>query len=74
MKDKKEFQILLGQNIRRFRVERNLTVEQLAIEAGLTYSQISRIELGKINTTAYTIYILSIALRVNPEEFFKLDL
>lgn len=73
MMDKKMFQILMGQNLRKVRVCKNMTVEQLALEAGLTYSQVSRIGLGKINTTVYTIHILSITLKVSPEEFFRLD-
>lgn len=47
------------------------TVEQLGLESGLGYSQVSRIELGKRNPTAYTLYILSKTLNVCPSEFFK---
>ena len=34
-------------------------MEVLAYEAGIEYAQLSRIELGKINTTVYQIYVLS---------------
>jgi transcriptional regulator with XRE-family HTH domain len=68
--DKIEFQKILGGNIRRIRISKSISVESLAYEAGLTYSQISRIELGKINPTAYTLYILSKALDVNLSDFF----
>ena len=73
MKSKDTFRLQLGRNLRRIRTARNLTIETLALEAGLAYSQISRIELGKINTTAYTVYILSQALRVDPAEFYRMD-
>lgn len=71
MSTKEEFQKTLGHNIRRLRNVKSLTLEKLALEAGVHYSQVSRIELGKRNPSAYTIYILSRTLGVNPSEFFK---
>lgn len=71
MKTKDEFQNRLGSNIRRVRQANKYTVEQLGLESGLGYSQVSRIELGKRNPTAYTLYILSKTLNVCPSEFFK---
>lgn len=70
MHEKKAFQLILGQNIRRLRNGQNLTVEQLALEAGLSYSQVSRIELGKINTSAYMLYRLSLALKSTTADLF----
>ena len=72
MSTKEEFQTLLGFNVRRIRRNRKITVEDLGFESGLGYSQVSRIELGKRNPTAYTLYLLSKALDVCPSEFFKL--
>ena len=71
MKNKKDFQKLLGQNVRRVRNRKSLTVEGLALEAGISYSQVSRIELGKRNPSGYTIYILSRTLEVSPAELFE---
>lgn len=73
MKSKETFRLQLGRNLRRIRTGRDLTIETLALEAGLAYSQISRIELGKINTTAYTIHILAQTLKVEPGEFYRMD-
>jgi transcriptional regulator with XRE-family HTH domain len=73
MKSKDTFRLQLGRNLRRIRTGKDLTIETLALESGLAYSQISRIELGKINTTAYTVHILAHALRVDPAEFFRMD-
>jgi transcriptional regulator with XRE-family HTH domain len=73
MNEKEAFQILLGQNVRRIRIDRNYTVEDLGFKSGLGYSQVSRIELGKRNPTAYTLNILSKALKVCPSEFFKTE-
>ena len=72
MNTKEEFQKTLGQNIRRVRNDKSLTVEKLALEAGIPYSQVSRIELGKRNPSGYTLYILSRTLDVSPSEFFKI--
>jgi transcriptional regulator with XRE-family HTH domain len=73
MNEKEAFQILLGQNVRRIRIDRNYTVEDLGFKSGLGYSQVSRIELGKRNPTAYTLLMLSKALKVCPSEFFKTE-
>jgi transcriptional regulator with XRE-family HTH domain len=61
-KDKLVLQI--GQKIREHRTEKNQTIEKLAFEAGLDYSQLSRIERGKINTSIYHLYLISNALEV----------
>ncbi len=71
MYNREELQVIVGNNIRKFRISKELTVEQLGLESGVGYSQISRIELGKRNPTAYTLYLIAIALKVNPAEFFK---
>jgi transcriptional regulator with XRE-family HTH domain len=71
MSTKEEFQTLLGQNLRRLRRYKNYTVEDLGLDSGLGYSQVSRIELGKRNPTAYTLLMLSKSLDVCPSEFFK---
>lgn len=71
MSTKEEFQTLLGQNLRRLRRDKNYTVEDLGLDSGLGYSQVSRIELGKRNPTAYTLFMLSKSLNVCPSEFFK---
>jgi transcriptional regulator with XRE-family HTH domain len=72
IESKSEFTNLLGANVRKHRGVNNLTIEQLAFNAGLTYSQVSRIELGKIKTSAYTLYILAKHLKVTPNELFPI--
>ena len=46
------------------RKEKGFTIEGLANEANIEYSQLSRIELGKINTTLAQLQIIAIALEV----------
>ena len=45
-------------------------MEKLAQTAGLEYSQISDIELVKINTTISTAYTLANALNILPKDLF----
>ncbi len=73
MKTKDQFQRELGLNLRKLRLEKSWTIEKLALETGLTYSQLGRIELGRRNPTAFTLYIISNTLRVNAAEIFKLE-
>lgn len=71
MNSKEEFIKKLGQNVREKRLQRKLTVEKLSMEAGMPYSQISRLELGKRNPTAYTLYLISNTLGCSPSELFE---
>lgn len=71
MNTREDLQILIGKNLRRIRQQNNITVEKLGLDSGIGYSQVSRIELGKRNPTAYTLFILSNTLNVCPSEFFK---
>lgn len=72
--DQQIFTQQLGNNIRKHRLAIKMTVEDLAIDAGLAYSQVSRIELGKIKTSAYTVYLLSKALNVSIAVLYDVSL
>lgn len=68
--DKKEVALILGGKIRVLRQNKGLTIEQLAHESGMGYIQLSRIELGKINTTVYQVFKISKSLEVEVSEIF----
>lgn len=55
----------LGQRIRKSRNEKNLTIQALADLVGIEYTQMSRIELGKINTSVLQVCKISRALGIN---------
>jgi transcriptional regulator with XRE-family HTH domain len=57
-------------NLRRLRLERGLTQEQLALEAGLTMAKISEYEAQKLDPRFASIDKLSAALDVEPGELF----
>lgn len=63
--NKKEISEKIGANIRTIRLSKGLTIEQLAAEANMEYTQLSRIELGQINTSIFQVYKISKALNVN---------
>ena len=60
----------VGKSIRDIRLKKGLTIEKLANDAGIEYTQLSRIELGKINTSIYQIYIISNSLSISIPEIF----
>lgn len=68
-----EYLKTFGQNLKRIRLEKNFTVERLAIAANISYSQISRIESAQINPTICTIAVIAKALKVHPAELFDFE-
>ena len=69
--NKKDLQIQFGNNLRRIRLEKGFTQEQLANEIGVEISQISRIERGVISTSIYTLYQFKLVLDINFDELFN---
>lgn len=68
---KEQVCIRLGERIREERVKQGLTLERLAHEAEIDYSQLNRIELGKINTSIYQIYQICHFLKIPLTDIFK---
>jgi len=65
---KEELSRQVGTRIRECRNERNLTIEDLAVAAEMEYTQLSRIERGKINTGIFHIYKIAGSLGVGMHE------
>jgi transcriptional regulator with XRE-family HTH domain len=63
--DKTEFAKIVGLKLRSIRLENKRTIEATAFDAGMDYTQLSRIELGKINTSFFQIYKISKSLKVH---------
>ncbi len=59
---------VLAENVKRYRIDRNLTQEALANIVEIEYSQVSRIERGVINTSVSVIFALAKALKVAPSQ------
>lgn len=55
-----------GDNLRKLRENKSLTLRELSSACNIDYSNILRIEQGKINPTLTTILELASALELNP--------
>ena len=67
------FIIEFGKNLRKIRLSKGISMQNLAYTINVEYSQISRIELGKINTSISTVFEIAKALDVPIHEFFIFD-
>lgn len=68
---KTELAAQVGKRIRELRRQKNISMESLAYAAGIEYAQLSRIELGKINTSVYQLYLLAEILERPLADFFE---
>lgn len=71
MKTKELISIEIGLRVRAFRQRKKMTIEALAFEIGIEYTQLSRIERGKINTSMYQLYLIAQGLGVTMAEIFE---
>lgn len=62
-----------GLNIKKFRIENQLTQDKLANISGLHRNYISDVELGKRSISLKNIEVLSISLNVEITELFKFE-
>ena len=66
-------ELILRNNLARFRKEKNLSQSELAKVVGVSRNTISSIETGQFNPTAKLALILCIALDKKFEELFYFD-
>ena len=69
----KDFKKELGLNIRKLRVQKGLTQENLSLESTISRSHIAMIEAGKRDVTVNGLFKISRALKVNLKEIFSFD-
>lgn len=62
---------LLATNVRKYRNKANISQTTLADLVGVTYTQIARIELGEINTSVSMIYLIAVALEIQPSQLLE---
>ena len=60
--------------LKKIRINKGFTQNQLAFESGLSLSQIARIETAKINPTLSTIFAIARAMEVPLSELFDIKL
>jgi transcriptional regulator with XRE-family HTH domain len=57
----------IGEKIREIRNQKNVSIEALANECGVDYSQVNRMELGKVNFSISYLNKIANALGVDPK-------
>lgn len=60
-----------GTNVRRVRIERGITLETLAHEAGLAYSYVGEIERGRKNPTLDVVERIAAVLKADALELLR---
>ena len=70
---KQELQVMLGNNLRRARQAQNLTIEQVAEQAGISTTFYSNLEWGNKIMSLPTLYRLMEVLCVSPEGLLLAD-
>jgi transcriptional regulator with XRE-family HTH domain len=60
-----DIRVLVGRNVRRARIEKGLTQEELAERAGTSQFYVSSLEAGRRNPTVVTVASLAKALGVD---------
>ena len=68
--DKKLIAKNIGVTLKKLRVDKDLSMQQLATLAEIEKSQIYRIENGKVDVRISTLYLLAEALKIEVTEFF----
>lgn len=63
--------VIVGNNVRRLRLKRDLTQEQLAFEAGIDLTYLGAIERGRRNPSLMVMVRIADALSVAPVELLK---
>lgn len=63
-----ELTIQFGKLVRKYRKEKNMSQEQLALLCNMDRSYLGRIERGEVNPTLEKIYELSKILLINPRD------
>lgn len=60
-----------GAHLRKLREGKGISIHDLAASAALEYSQVQRIEKGKVNLTLLSILALADGLDISPDTLLK---
>lgn len=63
----------ISKNIKKYRLEKRITQEQLAVDIGLSYDFVRRLEFkkGKVGCSINTLYKISVVLDTRIDKFFE---
>ncbi|MGQ0827536.1 MAG: helix-turn-helix domain-containing protein [Bacteroidota bacterium] len=65
--------VAVGNRIREIRKKKNLTQSAVANKAGIAISQVGRIERGKLNPSISTLFVISLAMKIEIKDLFEFD-
>lgn len=71
MTTKEKAQAKFGSNLRKIREAKGISIHELAALAALEYSQVQRIEKGKVNLQLTTLLALADGLNITPDTLLK---
>lgn len=66
-----DWRAIVGENVRRLRIERGMTQEQLSFEAEIDLTYVGGIERGRRNPSLIVMVRLATALDVDPERLLR---
>lgn len=69
--EKKDFASLLGEHLRKQRVARGMSQENLSLECGFYRTYVNKIETGNYSPSAHTMWRLAHGLGMSLSEFFE---
>ena len=62
-----------GKNLKRIRLEKGLSQDDIAFESEISTNQVGRIERGEINTSLSTLYEIAKTLNIPIKELFDFE-
>lgn len=68
---KEQFQQQLGEQLKKVRTEKNISIRELELRGDIDRATLSQIENGQTNPTAYTLKKICEALEISLEDFYK---
>ena len=68
MDNKEKIRKKFGENLKRLRENKGISIRELALRANLEYSQVQRIEKGKVNLSLTTIIALADGFDIHPKK------
>lgn len=73
MEKKDQIKLAFGSHLQKLRLTKSLSIRKLAGNSGLEYSQVQRIEQGKVNISLTTIFALAEGLDLDPKDLMDLS-
>lgn len=65
--------LAIGDKLKDIRKQKKMSQGDVAAKAGIAVSQVGRIERGILNPSISTLFVISLALEIEPKELFDFD-